>query len=82
MTQRSDIISDERLQELIYLHKGLYGTIRGLTNNPQEFITVLSMLHLTVWLNEGDGSADEMLTIYCDNFRKNCALNAGMETQQ
>ena len=66
-----------RNAELIEMSKGLYLTIVGLTESPQEGMAIITMMHLTLFLNHGDpdASVDEMLKEYTKNFKKNWAAN-------
>ena len=51
---KEDPISRERMKDLHTISNGLYGTIVGLTENPYEAITVITMLHLMIWMNNRD----------------------------
>jgi hypothetical protein len=72
-----EAISKSRTEELHMMAQGLYGTISGLTRNPFEMITVLTMMHLMLWLNtRAPGiSTEDMLKDYCQNFTANCEAN-------
>lgn len=72
-----DPISPERMHELKAMCAGLYGTIVGLTEDPFEAITLISMLHLSLWLNSrAPGHTTEaMLEDYCANFQLNADAN-------
>ena len=73
------IISQERIEELKAMATGLYGTIGGLTgHNPQDAVTILTMIHLMIWFNTGNHegyTVEEMLKDYCENFLANVAVN-------
>ena len=75
MTQPA--IDKERVDELKAMAQGLYGTIVGLTDTPFEAITLISMLHLTTWLNNKEPGFDpkEMLKDYNENFLLNLEAN-------
>jgi len=66
-----------RNAELIEMSKGLYLTVVGLTESPQEGMAVITMMHLTLYLNHGDpaSSVDAMLAEYTKNFKKNWQKN-------
>lgn len=68
-------MTDARNEELIQMANGLYLSIRGLTDNPREFMQIVSMLHLLLYLNHGDESydLDTMLKEYSRNFKQNWA---------
>lgn len=57
--------------------QGLYGTIVGLSDTPFEAVTLISMLHLTMWLNNRQPDFDprEMLKDYVENFLINLEAN-------
>lgn len=67
----------DRTVELLEMSKGLYLTIMGLTETPKEFVAIISMLHLHLFLNHGDpnASVDSMLEDYAKNFKKNWQAN-------
>jgi len=66
-----------RNAELIEMSKGLYLTVVGLTESPQEGMALIAMMHLTLYLNHGDpdSSVDDMLKEYTRNFKKNWEAN-------
>lgn len=70
-------MTQPREAELAEMAKGLYLTIMGLTQGPPEMMGILSMIHLTLFLNHGDpdSSVDAMLEAYCKNFKKNWEAN-------
>ena len=57
--------------------QGLYGTIVGLTDTPFEAVTLIEMLHLTIWLNNREPGFDpvEMLKDYNKSFLINLEAN-------
>jgi len=66
-----------RTAELIEMSKGLYLTVVGLTSGPPEATALITMIHLTLFLNHGDPSftVDDMLADYNRNFKKNWTAN-------
>lgn len=70
-------ITKERVRELQVMAQGLYGTIVGLTDTPYEAITLITMLHLSMWLNNREEGFDpkEMLKDYVENFLLNLEAN-------
>lgn len=72
-----EAIPPARVAELTEMSRGLYGTIIGLTVDPFEAVTLLSMIHLTLWLNcrEPGFTTEMMLQDYCKNFALNCEAN-------
>ena len=70
-------ISPERVAELKLMARGLYGTIIGLTDTPFEAITIIEMLHLTIWLNNSKPGFDAklMLADYSKSFLENLEAN-------
>lgn len=74
--QRPDI-SQQRMEELKLMAKGLYGTIIGLTEDPFEGVTLISMIHLTLWMNfrQAGAKTETMLEGYCKDFIVNCEAN-------
>lgn len=72
-----DHISTARMEELKAMASGLYGTIVGLTNDPFEGITLITMIHLHIWMDCRAPEYDTatMLKDYSENFAMNCEAN-------
>jgi len=70
-------IPQERIVELRFMSKGLYSTIVGLTEDPYEAIVLMTMIHMTFWMNHRvpGSSTKEMLDDYSHNFLENFELN-------
>jgi hypothetical protein len=77
MKKEEPAISQARMEELLYMSKGLYCTICGLTADPFEAVTVLTMIHLMLWMNnrQGDCPTEQMLADYTKNFLDNFNAN-------
>lgn len=63
--------------DLIEMSKGLYLTIVGLTESPREGMALITMIHLTMYMNHcmDDTTVDDMLTDYVRNFKHNWNMN-------
>ncbi len=74
-------ISPERVAELKMMARGLYGTIMGLTDTPFEAVTIIEILHLTIWLNSSRPGFDPklMLADYNKSFLENLEANEAHE---
>ncbi len=74
-------ISKERVAELKLMAQGLYGTIIGLTDTPFEAVTIIEMLHLTIWMNNSEPGFDPklMLEDYNKSFLENLEANEAHE---
>ena len=81
---REEPISQERMVELKMMASGLYGTIIGLTEDPFEAVTLLTMIHLMVWMSHRKPNADTkgMLQDYSANFLVNFEQNEALEKGQ
>ena len=79
-----DVISKERIVELKAMATGFTGTIQGLTEDPFEAVTLLSMIHLMLWITHRAPGADTkgMLDDYSANFLENFEQNEAIEKGQ
>jgi len=79
-----DVISKERIVELKAMAVGLAGTIQGLTEDTYEAVTLLVMIHLTLWITHRRPDADTkgMLDDYSANFLENFEQNEAIEKGQ
>jgi len=79
-----DVISKERLIELKAMSLGFYDTIRGLTEDPFEALTLVTMIHIIFWMNHHipGSSTKEMLQDYSQNFLENFEQNEAIEKGQ
>lgn len=61
------------VRELYAKASGLYSTIVSLTSTPLEGAEIICMIHLMMYLNNGDGktNVDDMLAAYCRTFKVN-----------
>ncbi len=79
-----DAISEERIVELKAMAVGFTGTIQGLTEDPFEAVTLLTMIHLMLWITHRAPGADTrgMLQDYSQNFLENFEQNEAIEKGQ
>ena len=79
-----DVISKERIVELKAMAVSFAGTIQGLTEDPFEAVTLLTMIHLTLWITHRRPDADTkgMLQDYSQNFLENFEQNEAIEKGQ
>ena len=68
-------ISLERIQYLMATARDFYTAILGASATPYEGLTIVTMLHLDLWLNYGEGDPEVMLDQYKQNFLDNCKKN-------
>ncbi len=75
------VVTPERITELKLMARGLYGTIIGLTDTPFEAVTIVEMLHLTIWMNNSQPGFDPklMLEDYNKSFLENLEANEAHE---
>ncbi len=75
------VMPQERIVELEAMAVGFTGTIQGLTQDPFEAITLLTMIHLMLWVAHRRPGADtkEMLQDYSLNFLENFEQNEAIE---
>ena len=79
-----DVISKERIVELKAMAVGFAETIQGLTEDPFEAVTLLTMIHLMLWITHRRPDADTkgMLQDYSQNFLENFEQNEAIEKGQ
>jgi len=79
-----DVISKERIVELKAMAVSFAGTIQGLTEDPFEAVTLLTMIHLMLWITHRRPDADTkgMLQDYSQNFLENFEQNEAIEKGQ
>lgn len=84
MTKEEELISKERVAELGAMASGLYGTIVSLTQDPYEAVTVLTMIHLLIWMNnrKDNVSTEVMLADYSKNFLENFQASEAKQNKQ
>ena len=77
-------ISQERIVELRSMSRGFYGTIIGLTEDPYEALVLMTMIHMTFWMNHRvpGSSTKEMLQDYSANFLENFEQNEAIDKGQ
>jgi hypothetical protein len=78
--KEAPLIPDQRLSELRSMADGLYLTITGLTDTPIEAVTIITILHLRLWINCRDSDSDTkgMLEGYAENFLENFEANEAL----
>ncbi len=79
-----DVISKERIVELKAIAMSFGSTIQGLTEDPFEAVTLLTMIHLMLWITHRAPGADTkgMLQDYSQNFLENFEQNEAIEKGQ
>lgn len=70
-------MSAEAHADTIAKAQGMYLTLTGLTESPQEALNIICMMHLLLFMNHGDSkcSVEDMLSDYNHNFKKNWERN-------
>jgi len=79
-----NVMSQERIAELKAMAVGFAGTIQGLTEDPFEAVTLLTMIHLMLWMTHRRPDADTkgMLQDYSTNFLENFEQSEAIEKGQ
>jgi hypothetical protein len=82
--KEAPLIPDQRLSELRAMADGLYLTVTGLTNTPLEAVTIITMLHLQLWINcrDRDSNTKGMLLDYAENFMENFEANEALHKKE
>ena len=83
-THDEDVMPQERIAELKAMAVGFVGTIQNLTEDPFEAVTLLTMIHLMLWITHRAPGADTkgMLNDYSANFLENFEQNEAIEKGQ
>jgi len=82
--KEAPLIPEDRLLELRAMADGLYLTVTGLTDTPLEAVTIITMLHLRLWINCRDSDSDTkgMLEGYVHNFMENFEANEALHKKE
>lgn len=73
MTKKPKEWTAEQLIEIQAKAEGLYSTLVGLTETPREAAEIITMMHLLLYMNHGNGETniDDMLKQYVEQFKLN-----------